>query len=96
MKITVEYSKKKQALLEIVSAKYKSNYIVELVFNDKSKKLVEFGSFLKKSMHPSIRGYLKEEKFKDFRIDGGNIVWGKNWDLIFPIEQLYAGVIQCP
>jgi hypothetical protein len=26
-------------------------------------------------------------------IDGGNIVWGRNWDLIFPIEQLHEGVI---
>ena len=26
-------------------------------------------------------------------IDNGNVVWGKNWDLIFPIEQLHSGVI---
>ena len=23
----------------------------------------------------------------------GNIVWGKNWDMIFPIEQLHKGVV---
>ena len=51
------------------------------------------GDFLKKSMHPIIRSYLKEEKFKKFYIDSGNIVWGKNWDLVFPIEQLYKGKI---
>jgi len=28
-----------------------------------------------------------------FTIDNGNIVWGKNWDLIFPVEPLYAGRI---
>lgn len=93
MKITVEYSKEKQIPLKIISAKYKNNYIVELLFNDNNKKEVKFGSFLKKSMHPTIRSYLKEEKFKKFYIDNGNIVWGKNWDLIFPIEQLYKGKI---
>ena len=28
-----------------------------------------------------------------FTIDNGNIVWGKNRDLIFPVEPLYAGRI---
>jgi hypothetical protein len=93
MRITVEYSNKKQIPLRIVSAKYKSDYIVELVFSDKRKKTVKFGSFLRNSMHPTIRSYLKEEKFKKFHIDNGNIVWGKNWDLVFPIEQLYNGKI---
>jgi hypothetical protein len=93
MKITVEYGEKKQTLLKIVSAKYRSNYVVELFFNNNRKKSVRFDSFLKKSMHPVIRSYLKEEKFKKFYIDNGNIVWGKNWDLVFPIEQLYNGKI---
>ena len=26
-------------------------------------------------------------------VDDGNIVWGEDWDLIFPIEQLYSGAI---
>ncbi|MDR1811308.1 MAG: DUF2442 domain-containing protein [Candidatus Fibromonas sp.] len=93
MKITVEYGKKKQTSLKVVSAKYKSDYVVELVFSDNRKKSVKFGSFLKNSMHPEIRSYLKEEKFKKFYIDNGNIVWGKNWDLVFPVEQLYSGKI---
>jgi len=93
MKITVEYSDKKQIPLKVVSAKYRNNYVVELVFSDNSKKSVKFGSFLKKSLHPVIRSYLKEDRFKKFHIDSGNIVWGKNWDLVFPIEQLHSGKI---
>ena len=83
MRIVVEYSDKKHIPLKVVSAKYRNNYIVELAFSDNSKK----------SMHPTIRSYLKEEKFKKFYIDSGNIVWGKNWDLVFPIEQLHSGKI---
>jgi len=93
MRITVEYGNKEQVPLNVVSAKYKNNYIVELVFSDDSKKSVRFGSFLRKSMHPIIRSYLNENRFKKFYIDNGNIVWGKNWDLVFPIEQLHSGKI---
>ena len=42
--------------------------------------------------HPLYNSYLNENKFKKFKIEFGNIVWGKNWDLIFPIDKLYAGV----
>lgn len=31
--------------------------------------------------------------FKKFKIEKGNIVWGEDWDLIFPIEQLYNGKV---
>ena len=37
--------------------------------------------------------YLDPRKFSRFTIDNGNVVWGKNWDMIFPIEQLHSGVI---
>jgi hypothetical protein len=29
-----------------------------------------------------------------FKIEDGNIVWGKNWDLIFPAHELHAGKIK--
>ena len=32
-------------------------------------------------------------EFQKFTIDDGNIVWGEDWDLVFPVEQLYAGAI---
>ena len=36
---------------------------------------------------------LDPRKFNRFSIENGNIVWGKNWDLMFPIEQLHDGVL---
>ena len=36
---------------------------------------------------------IDETELEKFTIDDGNIVWGKDWDLIFPIEQLFSGVI---
>ena len=49
--------------------------------------------FIRRHPHPQYNKYLDPKRFKKFEIENGNIVWGKNWDLIFPLEQLYAGKI---
>ena len=46
-----------------------------------------------KHPHPQYNKYLEWKNFKKATIENGNVVWGKNWDLIFPIEQLYNGEI---
>lgn len=43
--------------------------------------------------HPQYNKYLDPRKFSRFTIENGNIVWGKNWDFVFPMEQLHAGRI---
>ena len=78
--------------LSIVSAKYVAPLKVELHFNDDTVKTIDVGAFIKKHPHPQYNSYLNEKKIKKFKIEFGNIVWGKNWDLIFPIDKLYAGV----
>jgi len=94
MKISVDYSNDNSLLLpQIILAEFAGNYSVLLTFNDGVVKKVNLSGFLKKSQHPTIRSYLDEEKFKNFKIEDGNIVWGENWDLIFSIEQLYRGKI---
>ena len=49
------------------------------------------GEFIRKHPHPQYNSYLKEPKFKKFKVENGLLVWGKNWDLIFPSEDLYHG-----
>ena len=78
--------------LSIISAKYVAPLKVELHFNDDTIKTIDVGAFIRNHPHPQYNSYLNENKFKKFKIEFGNIVWGKNWDLIFPIDKLYAGV----
>jgi hypothetical protein len=75
----------------INKAVYVSDLIVELSFNDGNIKKVNFEPFFSKHSHPQYDKYQKKSNFKKFFIEKGNIVWGKNWDLIFPIEMLYKG-----
>ena len=74
--------------LSIVSARYVAPLKVELHFNDDTVKTIDVGAFIRNHPHPQYNSYLNENKFKKFKIEFGNIVWGKNWDLIFPIDKL--------
>ena len=79
--------------LTVSNAEYIGDLSVKIFFNDNTSNTIDVGSFIKKHPHPQYNKYLDEKKFKKFKIDSGNVVWGNNWDLIFPIEQLYKGSI---
>jgi len=78
--------------IRIVNAKYISDYTVELQFDDGTVRQIDFGLFLKNHPHPQHNKYRDLRNFRKFKIDGGNIVWGKNWDLIFNPRKLHEGI----
>jgi len=90
MKITEEYIDNNVDLLEIISARYIGDYAIRVFFSDGFNRLVDFKPFLEASLHPSIRKYLDEAKFKDYQIVDGNLNWN-DYALIFPIEDLHEG-----
>lgn len=79
--------------LYIIKAENTGNLNVCLTFSDNTQKTVDIGDFIRRHPHPQYNKYLDPKKFNRFTIENGNIVWGKNWDLMFPIEQLHTGVI---
>ena len=92
MKITEEYIDYHVNFKEVKSARYIGDYAIRVFFSDGFNRLVDFRPFLESSLHPSIRKYLNEAKFKDYQIVDGNLNWN-DYDLIFPIEDLYIGKI---
>ncbi len=88
MKITVDYNEIKEELLSIENAKYIGDFAIRLNFSNNKKILVDFKSFLNNSQHPSIKKYYNEQVFQQFKIKNGNLNWN-DYDLIFPIEDLY-------
>ena len=90
MRIIEDYGNLENDLLSIESAKYIGDFAIRISFNDGFSRLVDFKLFLKNSLHPSIRRYLKEGKFKKFELVDGNLNWN-DYDLIFPLEDLYEG-----
>ena len=79
--------------LYIIKAEDKGNLTVSLTFSDNTMQTVAIGDFTRRHPHPQYNKYLDPKKFSRFTLDNGNIVWGKNWDMIFPIENLYKGTI---
>ena len=79
--------------LYIIKAEDKGNLTVSLTFSDNTMQTVDIGDFIRRHPHPQYNKYLDPKKFSRFTLDNGNIVWGKNWDMIFPIENLYKATI---
>ena len=69
------------------------NLSVDLLFSDQTTRKVDIGDFIRRHPHPQYNKYLEPRKFRTFKLENGNIVWGKNWDLMFPIEQLHSAKI---
>ena len=79
--------------LYIIKAEDKGNLTVSLTFSDNTMQTVDIGDFIRRHPHPQYNKYVDPKKFSRFTLDNGNIVWGKNSDMIFPIENLYKGTI---
>ena len=84
---------KEGQILTIVDATYLNDYKLALSFNDGQTTVVDFGPFLSNSRNPLIRKYLNQELFKTFELTEGDLNWN-DYDLCFPIADLYEGQIQ--
>jgi len=75
----------------VTGAIYLHAYKVKITFSDGTSRVIDFGPFLKENPHPQWDKYNNIKHFKKFKIENGNLVWGRNWDLIFPVYGLYNG-----
>jgi len=93
MKITVNYTETTtDNILNIENASYIGDFVMRLKFNTGEEKLVDFKPFLKSSYHPAIKKFLDEKQFSHYQIINGNLNWN-NYELIFPINDLYTNTI---
>lgn len=63
-------------MTDITKAEYIGGYTLRLEFDDGKTQLVDFQPFLSQAQHPSIRAYLDPQKFRSFRLEYGELVWG--------------------
>ena len=79
--------------LAVTEAQYIDGHRLRLYFSDGTAQIVDFGPFLLNHPHPQHNKYCKLANFKRFKIERGNVVWGRDWDLIFPVSQLHQGYV---
>jgi hypothetical protein len=75
----------------VTGATYIQAYKVKIEFSDNTFRVIDFEPFLKENRHPQWDKYNNVDNFKKFKIENGNLVWGRNWDLVFPVSGLYTG-----
>jgi hypothetical protein len=75
-----------------MEAKYVPRYRVDIAFNDGTRRVVDFGPFLKQARNPMFTKYRGLRKFQSFHIQDGDLMWG-DFEMIFPIMDLYTGNI---
>lgn len=80
--------------IQVAHANYLDGYRLAITFSNGKERIVDFSDFLFKSATGYLAKYKKKSNFKRFKIDRGNVVWGRDWDLIFPVHQLYEGKIE--
>ena len=81
-------NQKEEALI-ITKAFYLGGYTLLLFFNNGVQKRLDFTSILKKHLKGYYDKYLNPVEFKKFKMNNGNVYWGQNEDVIFPVEFLY-------
>lgn len=84
-----EIKKKKLLNLTITKAFYLGNFSVVLFFNNGIQKIIDFHPIFSKYLHGDYAKYKELKAFKKFIVKNGNIFWGKNEDVIFPVDFLY-------
>jgi hypothetical protein len=78
--------------IAIIQAEHLDTYRIKLHFDDGVEQVVDFQPFLVNCAHPALRAYLDPQRFHEFRIEFGDLVWG-DYDLCFPVMDLYCNTI---
>lgn len=77
----------------VTGAEHLHDYVIEVQFSDRTKQIIDFKPQIDKIRVLEYKKFQEIEHFKSFDIENGNLVWGEDWDLIFPVDQLYKGKI---
>ena len=91
--ITLEKKKSRMPkVVRIESAECVPPYKLRLRFDDDHESLVDFAPFLSRSRHPAVQAYHDRKRFRKFTVEDGFLHWN-NFDLVFPMADLYEGTI---
>jgi len=81
--------KNQEAGLSIVKADYVNGFKVLILFSNRKQKIIDFYPLLAKTLKGYYTKYLLPANFKKFTVSNGNISWGNNEVVIFPVSFLY-------
>lgn len=62
---------------------------LKITFTDNHCVIVDFELFFLKNPNLVYEEYHNLSRFKEFKLENGNVVWGDSWDLIINPKNLY-------
>lgn len=77
--------------IAVQSAIYLKDFEILLYFTNGEQRIVNFFSLFAQ-LSGAFAKFATAANFKKFIVRNGNIYWGKNEDVIFPVANLYTGV----
>lgn len=84
-KVRRHKQKAEQESIAIISAKYIQDFTIAISFTNGETRLVDFLPLFHKHVKGENLNYFAPQNFKKFIVNNGNIHWGKNEDVIFPV-----------
>lgn len=79
-------------VVSIDKAVYLGGYKIKFDFSDGVNQTIDFEHFLKTAKNPMTKKYLDKDKFRDFSVEYGDIIWN-DYEMCFPIWDLHEGKI---
>ncbi len=78
--------------LTVAKAEFLGDYRINFLFSGSTQRLINFTTAFSR-LQGYYAQYRQPDLFQTFTIDNGNLVWGEDWDVIYPSEDLYEGKI---
>lgn len=74
--------------MRVTDVKYSKDYSLLITIDNGKYKEIDFKKFLENSQNPDISKYLDIKKFKKFKVENGDLIWGANEEMSFSEESL--------
>ena len=81
--------KNKAENITVVAARYLTDFSIAVSFSSGRTLLVNFLPLFEKYVRGDNLKYFAPERFKKFIVKNGNIYWGNNEDIIFPVSLFF-------
>jgi len=78
--------------IAIEKAEYQQEFQIKLLFSDKSEQVIDFSEVLQTAKNPMTRKYLDLDKFKQFTVEFGDLMWN-DYEMCFPTWDLYRNAL---
>lgn len=79
----------KEEILKVVKASYLGSHQILIWFSNGKQRIVNFEPLFLKFAKGEYTFWYHPSNFKKFQVDNGNIFWGTNEEVIFPVSFLY-------